>query len=138
MLAAGVILWREGPPRRYLLLRNARHGAWGFPKGRLGRDEGLLKGALREVWEETALELAPADLAPDFADTSVYRLPSGKWKRVVLYLATKPADDGRFTRSVEHADSGWLTEAEALERLDRPELRRSLVRAAERLARSLA
>ena len=48
--AAGYILFHDGPKgRRFLLLRNRRHGAWGFPKGRLEDGEDHAAGADRQV-----------------------------------------------------------------------------------------
>jgi 8-oxo-dGTP pyrophosphatase MutT (NUDIX family) len=132
VLGAGVILWRRGPRGpEFLLLRNARHGTWGFAKGHLDvADADPQAGALREVREETGIELDAAALAPDFLDVSSYR-PKKRWKRVLLYLAeVAPGTD--LARSDEHDKAGWFPEAEALARLEHDELRRSLIRAARR------
>ena len=92
--AAGYILFHDGPEgRRFLLLRNRRHGAWGFPKGRLEDGEDHAAGARRELLEETGI----ADFAPvaDFETQSIY-VPKRRddddddepqKKRVVYFLA---------------------------------------------------
>lgn len=133
ILGAGVVLWRLGAGRHeFLLLRNALHGTWGFPKGHLDlADADLEACALRELREETGLELERGALAPDFADVSSYR-PGQRWKRVVMFLARLP--EGREpVRSAEHDQAGWFDESAALALLVHDDLRRSLIRAATRI-----
>ena len=137
--AAGVLVWRRdggGGDPEFLLLRNARHGSWGFPKGHLDPGEDLIAGALRELHEETGLRLGPGELLPGFADASTYRTPDGVWKRVVQFLAAGPLAEAHvqgFARSDEHDAHAWLAPRPALERLAHQELRRTLVRAVVRL-----
>ena len=134
MLAAGVILWRGAPAApEFLLLRNAKHGTWGFPKGHLDEGETLLEAAIREVAEETCIRLGHDELEPEFADACFYRVRGERWKRVVLYLAHAPGNGHAFERSDEHDDAGWFGELDALDRLRHEELRRALIRAAGRL-----
>jgi 8-oxo-dGTP pyrophosphatase MutT (NUDIX family) len=137
-VAAGVLLWRgSAAAPRFLLLRNARHGTWGFAKGHLEPGEDLLGGALRETREETGLRLAAADLVPGFADASHYRTPAGALKRVVLFLAAAPAPETGFLRSSEHDAHDWPDHAAALALLKHEEAKRALIRAAVQLARPL-
>jgi len=42
---------------RYLLVKHRYGGHWDFPKGHMEGDESPLEAALREVLEETGLEL---------------------------------------------------------------------------------
>ena len=52
--ASGTVLYRtDGDELLFLLLENAIHGAWGFPKGHLEQGEDLEEGARRECLEET-------------------------------------------------------------------------------------
>jgi len=56
--AGGGVVWRDGPEGRELLLvHRPRYDDWSFPKGKLDRDESYLEGAVREVNEETGLEV---------------------------------------------------------------------------------
>ncbi len=136
VLAAGVLVWAGEPGApRFLLLRNARHGSWGFPKGHLEAGEDLRQGALRELREETAYTLDPGDLDPEWCDTSLYRAgEDGPWKRVLHYLPLAPVDPKACVRSAEHDDHTWAGEEEALRRLAFDDLRRTWIRAAARLA----
>jgi len=135
VFAAGVLLWRgRADAPEFLLLRNARHGTWGFAKGRLEEGEDLLAGALRECREETGLRLQETDLVPGFADACHYVLPKGKLKRVVMFLSARAVGEADLARSGEHDAHQWLPAERALEQLAFEELRRSLVRAAVRLA----
>jgi len=136
VLAAGVVLWSGTPEEpRFLLLRNALHGTWGFAKGHLEPGEDLRAGALREVAEETGYTLAEADLLPGFADTHAYR-PSGRaWKRVVHFLAAAAVEPSALRDSDEHDAHDWLDADAALDRLEHEDLKRTLVRAAAALGR---
>ena len=79
--AAGYIVYvAEATGPRFLLLRNARHHTWGFPKGKLENGEDARAGALRELREETAIAKIQPDA--DFAAESVYELkPRGGVER---------------------------------------------------------
>jgi 8-oxo-dGTP pyrophosphatase MutT (NUDIX family) len=134
VLAAGVVLWcqGEGEPR-FLLLCNSRHQSWGLSKGHLEPGEDLLQGAIRETVEETGFQLSPADLAADFADTTLYQPKADVWKRVIYFLCQQAVDPEQLQVSAEHSEARWLPLAQALKLIPFPALRRTLVRAATRL-----
>jgi len=134
VLAAGVVLWTGSLAEpRFLLLQNARHGTWSFAKGHLEPGEDLLAGALREVEEETGVALPEDALDPVFSDTSIYKPNDKDWKRVVYFLALQPVDESAVSVSTEHKASAWLAEHDAIQQLDFSDLRRTLIRAANRL-----
>ena len=64
--SAGVILFRPGKKREYLLLHYAA-GHWDFPKGMLNKGEGSMAAALRELKEETSI--SKAKIMPGFKET---------------------------------------------------------------------
>ncbi len=126
--AAGVLI-RRGD--RWLLLRNAREGHWGFAKGHLEEGESELAGALREVQEETGL--LPR-LDPVFREAIHYDVPATKKrpadrKEVVYFLGSVDAG-AREERSKEHDKAEWLPLDQALARLEHEQLRGVLARAA--------
>ena len=135
VLAAGVVLWTgSAAAPQFLLLRNARHGSWGLPKGHAEPGEDLRTTAQREVEEETGYTLAADGLRADFADTHLYQPKPEVWKRVVHFLAAAAVDPQGFVRSPEHDDHAWLPLDQALARCEHDALCRTLRRAATRLA----
>ena len=117
--AAGVILYRlhdEVPS--YLLLRNARHGTWGFPKGHIESDESAREGAIRECAEETGI--LPTRLDPDFCKRTVHHVrsrTSGKRARKETDYFLAPVDDERVRISSEHDERVWEHRLNARRRL---------------------
>ena len=135
ILAAGVLLWQhqeDGP--KLLLLRNTRHQTWGFAKGHLEPMEDAVTAALRETLEETGVSLQSQDLLEDFADTSIYEVKRG-FKRVFHFLAAQPSP--KINLSSEHDDCGWFSREQALAKLEHQALRRTVIRAFERLQQRL-
>ncbi|HMQ20950.1 MAG TPA: NUDIX domain-containing protein [Planctomycetota bacterium] len=138
--AAGVILahWPDDAAApRYLLLENARHHSWGFPKGHLEPGETLVEGATREVAEETGgLEW---EVVEGFTEVSRYVIPrdraphpvhgdeAGRTKEVHYLLGL--VAEARASLSDEHARATWLGLEAALELLQHEENRRVLSRA---------
>ena len=126
--AAGVII-RRGD--RWLLLRNARAGHWGFAKGHLEEGEHELAGALREVLEETGL--LPR-LDPVFREAIRYEVPATKKRpassKEVVYFLGSVGDKEDVEPSKEHDEVEWLELEKALKKIEHEQLRAVLVRAA--------
>jgi len=126
--AAGVLI-RRGD--RWLLLRNAREGHWGFAKGHLEEGESELAGALREVREETGLM---PRLDPVFREAIRYDVPATKKRpaerKEVVYFLGAVGEKDREKRSKEHDKAEWLPLDQALERIEHEQLRGVLARAA--------
>jgi ADP-ribose pyrophosphatase YjhB (NUDIX family) len=83
LMAGACVVWN----RKTLLLQQSkkgRHpGKWGMPGGRLKKGESLVDGALREVKEETNLDIEIKGLI----ETGVKSHPDRKISVVVIYLA---------------------------------------------------
>ncbi|MEM3154001.1 MAG: NUDIX domain-containing protein [Candidatus Woesearchaeota archaeon] len=110
--SAGVVLFREGKKREYLLLKYGL-GHWDLPKGILEKGENLLDAALRELKEETGI--SKATIIPGFKQTVSYMYTwKGKkfLKFVVFYLAK--TRQKKVKLSFEHTDFAWLQFKEAV------------------------
>ncbi len=110
--SAGVILFRNGKKREYLLLHYAE-GHWDFPKGIIEKKESSEAAALRELREETGI--SDANLLPGFKQTIRYTYA---WKGekvlkfVVFYLGKTRRK--RVKLSWEHKGFVWLPYKEAV------------------------
>jgi bis(5'-nucleosidyl)-tetraphosphatase len=128
--AAGFVLACEIKGQRlYLLLKNARHGAWGFPKGHSEDDETPMQTALRETREETGI--TDLQVIPGFEVSDTYQVHTpkrGEYRKTVTYfLARTPK--AAHVQSHEHAASGWFDYTEAREKLAFPALQETLKKA---------
>ncbi len=140
--AAGyILLCEQADDWSVLLLRNARHHTWGFPKGHLEPSESARDGALRELKEETGITtLTPvADFEsvttyrPRFAGAEALEPDDIPEKRVRYFLATVPKQT--LVRSKEHDAGGWMLPEEACALLGHEDLRRVLRDALARVRR---
>ncbi|MFC3982831.1 NUDIX hydrolase [Streptosporangium jomthongense] len=92
---AGVIIDDQG---RALLIQRRDNGHWEAPGGILERDEDIVSGLLREVREETGLEVEPVAL------TGVYKnMPRG----IVALVFRCRAVGGQLTENDESRAFRW-------------------------------
>ena len=86
--SCGAVIYRKRSGNiEYLLVKNKRGGNWGFPKGHIEIGENEYDTAMREVKEETGLDIVPLS---GFRVLSEYH-PRGKiFKQVVFFLAEMP------------------------------------------------
>jgi 8-oxo-dGTP diphosphatase len=99
-LVSGLLPVREDG--RVLLLQRPG-GTWEPPAGRLQRGEGFEEGAVRELYEETGLLVAPRRILA----TWVGEAPSGGLLAAVTYVGRTSGGEVRL--SDEHLDHGWVT-----------------------------
>ena len=125
--SAGIIIFRrEEGGVQFLLIKNAAHGHWDFPKGHIDAGEDEMQAALREAREEAALK--ELKIIPDFRQTIHYEVKS-KPKTVVYFLAeTRP--DTQVKLSAEHTEHRWLPLVPVLNILQFDNARRLLIEAA--------
>ncbi len=76
---AGCVIYHEG---EFLLLHHPASGYWGFPKGRLKKDEKPELGAIRELYEEAGFKIAAEQLGRS------YRCKDSKY--YVVNLSARP------------------------------------------------
>lgn len=110
--SAGAVVFHRGEKIEYLLLLSS---FWGFPKGHIEAGETEAQAALREIREETGLDVT---LLENFRVQDEYqyaRRDARIHKVAVFFLAEAPARDSKI--SWEHSEMAWLTFDEALARL---------------------
>jgi 8-oxo-dGTP pyrophosphatase MutT (NUDIX family)/phosphohistidine phosphatase SixA len=127
--AAGAVVTRKGGRKGWevLLVHRPKYDDWSFPKGKLDPGEHEVSAALREVAEETGLDvrLGPA-LSPQR-----YRMSGGRWKRVDYWTArVVGSDDVSRYRANEEIDAvEWVEWSAAMLRLTYPYDRETLAEA---------
>jgi bis(5'-nucleosidyl)-tetraphosphatase len=111
--SAGVVLFREGKKRKYLLLKHSY--GWDFPKGIMDEGEKSKETALRELKEETGI--SKVVVLPGFKETVSY-MYTWKGKRllkfVVFYLAK--TRQKKVKLSFEHEGFVWLPFEKAVDK----------------------
>jgi 8-oxo-dGTP pyrophosphatase MutT (NUDIX family) len=114
--AAGAICFaQENNKTFFLLLRSAKHGGWGPPKGHAQEHETEIETAVRELFEETGVRRP--HFAPGFRKSITYNVEKkGKLhsKEVVFFLCQIDPDDVRLSQEHTEAHLATLDEIEVL------------------------
>jgi 8-oxo-dGTP diphosphatase len=111
--AAGAVVTRKGG--EVLLVHRPKYDDWSFPKGKLDRGEHVVTAAVREVAEETGLDVR---LGPALAQQR-YRMSNGRWKSVDYWTARVVGSDdvSRYRPNAEIDAVEWVPWKDARERL---------------------
>lgn len=96
-----------------VLLIQHRIGHWGFPKGHVEAGETEKETAIREVKEETGLEV---EIQGDKRYTMEYKTDKGDNKQVVFFLAKKVGGTIK-PQEEEVSQIQWLEFTEALQKI---------------------
>ena len=127
--AAGAVVTRKGGPREWevLLVHRPKYDDWSFPKGKLDPGEHAITAAVREVAEETGLDVR---LGPALS-AQRYRMSNGRWKSVDYWTARVVGSDDVSTYAVnEEIDAvEWVEWSAAMRRLTYPYDRDTLAEA---------
>jgi len=131
-ISAGIIPFRfqDGGEPYFLILR--AFSTWDFPKGWVEKDEEPLKGAIRELQEETSLTEVSFPFGESYYETEPYT----KKKKIARYYLGKILGGeaqlliNKELGHPEHHEFKWVTVAEADKMLD-PRVRKALAWAEE-------
>ncbi|UFN46632.1 NUDIX hydrolase [Nocardioides okcheonensis] len=123
--AAGAVVTRKGG--EVLLVHRPKYDDWSFPKGKLDPGEHVVSAAVREVAEETGLDVR---LGPALTSQR-YRIAGGRWKRVDYWTARVIGSDdvGRYRPNDEIDAVEWVPWEAAAVRLSYPHDRVTLAEA---------
>ena len=113
--SCGAVVFRcEGEKKKFLLIRNRRSAHWGFPKGHIEPGESNEQTAIREVLEETGINIR---ILPDFKKCSEYTIQGRIEKSVAIFLAR--TDDVEYTVQAEEIEEcGWFSFDDAMKTLN--------------------
>ena len=125
MRAAGAVVTRRGG--EVLLVHRPKYDDWSFPKGKLDRGEHAVTAAVREVAEETGLDVR---LGPALASQR-YRMSNGRWKSVDYWTARVVGNDdvALYRPNAEIDAVEWVEWSAAVRRLTYPHDRETLAEA---------
>lgn len=113
--SCGAVVFREENGRKkYLLIRNKRSAHWGFPKGHIEPGETQEETAIREVLEETGLNIK---ILPQFSQKSEYTIQGKIEKSVTIFLAKTEEIDYTIQQE-EIEECGWFDFDDALKTLN--------------------
>jgi 8-oxo-(d)GTP phosphatase len=111
--AAGAVLWRPaGRGTQVAVIHRPKYDDWGLPKGKLEPGEHPLLAAVREVSEETGLQVTLGQRLPP-----VRYLVDGQPKVVDYWAARAPVPAGQFTPNHEVDRLDWVALTRAAGRL---------------------
>ena len=116
MRAAGAVVTRKGGD--VLLVHRPKYDDWSFPKGKLDPGEHVVTAAVREVAEETGIDVR---LGPALSSQR-YRMTNGRYKTVEYWTArVVGSDDVRRYQPNDEIDAvEWVPWDAAVRRLTYP------------------
>lgn len=108
-----------------LLIVKTHDGGWVFPGGQVEVGENLIDGVVREVKEESGIDVAVSHLIGVYTNSAIH-----KWYDGVTDVPTKVMFDfactpigGELSTSEETSDCKWVAKEEALDYITKPAIR---------------
>ena len=132
--SCGAVVYRYEDGRLMLLMLRHRHGGhWSFPKGHMEGKETEVETALREIREETGLDVL---LQTQFRHTVEYYPKPGVKKLVVYFLGEASPDEEAIKQEEEIGELRWVRLDDAFDLVSFKNDRDLLTMARNRLAES--
>jgi tRNA nucleotidyltransferase (CCA-adding enzyme) len=125
--SCGFIVYKSENNENYYLIIKSHNGDVGFPKGHMESGENELQTAIRELKEETGIDV---DTIHDFRCQIEYPLPRVRdtMKQTVYFLG-KCASDDIIIQETEVASAEFVTYDKAIEKLTFEETKNMLKKA---------
>jgi 8-oxo-dGTP diphosphatase len=112
-IAVGSIAIVVNPDGRLLMGLRSDDGYWDFPGGYMNLGENAAYAAVREVCEETGLDVVPERLMGVFAPLEPWTYPNGdQVYSVACVFRCRPCGGKLIADQVETLGTGWFTPAE--------------------------
>src|SRR5699024_667736 len=115
----------ENDKGELLVVKERRSGKWVFPGGQVEVGENLMNGLIREVKEESGIDVEVSYLTSIYSNTGTYVGHSGVNivpTKVMFDFVCKPIG-GELSTSDETSDSRWVSKEKVLEMVSAPALR---------------
>jgi 8-oxo-dGTP diphosphatase len=107
--AAGGVVTRTGDGgTEFLVVHRPRYDDWSLPKGKLEAGESAEAGAIREIAEETGVEVRLGDPLPDHEYIDRHGRP-----KIVHYWEMTPVGRTAWSPNDEVDETRWIGAAEA-------------------------
>jgi len=130
--SCGAVVYRESNRGlEFLAVQSKASGDWGLPKGHVEKGESEEETAMREVLEETGINII---LDQYFRTTVEYILPNGRPKEVVYFIG-RALDSTVNIQEEEIRESRWLSYDDMITTLTYDEIKEVLKRAASYLCK---
>ena len=109
--SCGAVVYKLEDKQIYILIEKMQRGHYSIPKGHVEKDETEIETALREIKEETNLEVS---IDSNFREVVSYSPYSGCIKDVVFFVAEAKSDI-LINQEIEVSELKWLKPAEAID-----------------------
>lgn len=113
--AGAVVYTKEDGVYKFLVITGVNEGNWGFAKGHIEKGEKPFQTAIREVKEETNIDIALKS-EKYFKKTIKYVISPNILKEVTIFLAEAKNTDIKIQEK-EVGDAKWLTYKKALSQI---------------------
>jgi bis(5'-nucleosidyl)-tetraphosphatase len=103
--SCGAIVYRKHHGNlEILLIKHINSGHWSFPKGHVEEGESEMETAVREIKEETGIDVI---IDPTFRETVSY-YPKKDTQKIVVYFIAKAKNYELNPQEAEIADIKWV------------------------------
>lgn len=111
--SCGAVIYKYENSKLYILLLKHNQGHWSFSKGHIENEETEKETALREIKEETNLDVC---IDNNFRYLTTYSPKENTIKDVVYFVAT-PLNDDIKIQEKEISEISWYSAIEALDKI---------------------
>lgn len=103
--SCGAIVYRKSHGNtEILLIKHINSGHWSFPKGHVEENETETETAIREIKEETGIDVI---IDPSFRETVSY-FPKKDTQKIVVYFIAKAKNYDYIPQEEEISDIKWV------------------------------